>query len=383
MRAIVLPNDPISAYLSKGEVIERYFNPKDIFDRIDIVSLNDSDVAPEEAKIMAGRAALNIYPAGKITFGRVFFPDFYVRQIVKKLDIKGADVIIAHNSNIAGYVAAWLGRIFRIPVIISLHTNPDKDVRAHIKWIDVKHKLFWEYSSVFLEKFALRNASRVICAYEFIKSYVLARGVESKKVNIVYHRIALDRFKRNGPIKIRRGDPLKILCVGRVFERKNPENIVKAIKDLNAELTLIGDGSYLGRIMALAKEIGVGHKVTFLKSVPNAIINNYYHNCHIFASINDYGGVSKPVMEAMAASLPIVLKSPLWEDLPELIEDVALITDGSVYGFREVFEYLLGEPDALNFLGAKSFEKIREIGGDVMEQKEADIILSVTKERRK
>lgn len=31
MKLCVFPNDPIKAYLEKGEIKERYFNPKNLF----------------------------------------------------------------------------------------------------------------------------------------------------------------------------------------------------------------------------------------------------------------------------------------------------------------------------------------------------------------
>ncbi|MDP2913142.1 MAG: glycosyltransferase, partial [Candidatus Omnitrophota bacterium] len=253
MRAVIIPNDPIKAYLKKGEMIERYFNPENIFDRIDIVSLADSDVEPASVQHLAGKARLNIQPVGRISLLRALFPGTYVRRITRAVDVMGADVIIAHNSNVAGFVAARLGKMFRIPVVICMHTNPDKDIRAHISWKDIKRKLFWLYSSVLLENYALKYSSKVICAYNFITSYLISRGVEPGRIKVIYHRIDVEKFKRRSDLTgPKSNEKLRILCVGRVFERKNPENIIRAIKNLNAHLTIIGDGNLLPGLIKLS-----------------------------------------------------------------------------------------------------------------------------------
>ena len=34
MRVLIFPNDPLAAYLKKGELKDRYFNPNNIFDEV-------------------------------------------------------------------------------------------------------------------------------------------------------------------------------------------------------------------------------------------------------------------------------------------------------------------------------------------------------------
>jgi glycosyltransferase involved in cell wall biosynthesis len=384
MRAIIIPNDPIKEYLKKGEVVARYFNPNNIFSEIDIISPGDSDVTPGEAKDIAGTARLGIYPSGKVSVANILFLGKYLERIEDSVKPSGADVIIAHNAHIGGFIGAVLSRKHRIPLIIHLHTNLDKDVRAHLKWSDPAKKLFWLYSSIFFEKPALGNASKVIAAYKFAADYALSRGVRPDKVEEVYHRIDVERFRKERSADSgSNASPLKILCVGRVFERKNPENIIRAIRNLRASLVIIGDGPFLEKMIRLSRDIGVSDKVDFVTSVQNSAIDRYYKEADIFACVNDYGGVSKPVMEAMASSLPIVTKKPMWEEKPELVGDIALVTDGSPEGFENAFRCLSKDRDNMSRLGRLAFERVSAISGDAMEKKEADVIISVIKEGRR
>ena len=43
----VFPNDPLKSYFKKGEIKPRYFNPKNIFDEVHVISLFDDDIESE------------------------------------------------------------------------------------------------------------------------------------------------------------------------------------------------------------------------------------------------------------------------------------------------------------------------------------------------
>ena len=41
MKICVFPNDPILSYYKKGEIKDRYYNPKNLFEEVNIISLID------------------------------------------------------------------------------------------------------------------------------------------------------------------------------------------------------------------------------------------------------------------------------------------------------------------------------------------------------
>ncbi len=63
----VFPNDPLEAYYKKGEIKPRYFNPKNLFDEVHVISLFDKDIDEEKVKIVAGNALFKIHTIGKVT----------------------------------------------------------------------------------------------------------------------------------------------------------------------------------------------------------------------------------------------------------------------------------------------------------------------------
>ena len=62
----VFPNDPLKSYFKKGEIKPRYFNPKNFFDEVHVISLFDDDIEEEKVKVVAGNALFKIHVVGKV-----------------------------------------------------------------------------------------------------------------------------------------------------------------------------------------------------------------------------------------------------------------------------------------------------------------------------
>jgi rhamnosyl/mannosyltransferase len=103
------------------------------------------------------------------------------------------------------------------------------------------------------------------------------------------------------------GDRL-ILAVGRLVYYKGFENLIAAMRDVNARLLLAGDGPLREKLQRLASESGAGGKVVFLGEIQNDEIAPYYHAASVFvlpsvARSEAFGIVQ---IEAMAAGKPVV-----------------------------------------------------------------------------
>ena len=49
-KLVVFPNDSLLDYYKKGEIKERYFNPKNWFDEIHVISLFDHEIESDKVK---------------------------------------------------------------------------------------------------------------------------------------------------------------------------------------------------------------------------------------------------------------------------------------------------------------------------------------------
>jgi phosphatidyl-myo-inositol dimannoside synthase len=118
--------------------------------------------------------------------------------------------------------------------------------------------------------------------------------------------------------------PLRLLCVGRLIERKGQHHLIEAVRrltdaELNVRLELVGTGDALAANQALAARLGVTDRVTFAGYVPREDIAARYAAADVFVLPSYNEGMSVATLEAMGAGLPIVATRT--GGTPDLIEE--------------------------------------------------------------
>lgn len=106
--------------------------------------------------------------------------------------------------------------------------------------------------------------------------------------------------------------PLKLLCVGRLIERKGQRHLIEVIKrlsdaTLDVELDLVGEGDARPAIEAQVARLGLGDRVCFSGYVPREKIAEHYAAAHVFVLPSYNEGMSVALLEAMAAGLAVVV----------------------------------------------------------------------------
>jgi glycosyltransferase involved in cell wall biosynthesis len=368
----VFPNDPLSAYLAKGEIKPRYFNPKNFFDEIHVISLFGSDAKENEVKQVAGEASLKIHTVGKTTLLNVKSKRKDVIGLVRTIN---PDVIRAYNPLLQGWLAVEAGKELRIPVVISLMGDYDRDLRHFaIKNRNIKAYLKLSYTKRFLESHSLKNADAVIIIYEFIRRYAEKMG--ARNIHLIYNRIDLSQFSSDVEPIIVESKPV-VICVGRLMKEKNQECLIRAVKELDVKLLLIGDGSQYEELNNLVKDLGIQDKVRFERAVPHKDMHRYYASADIFALPIKYGGFAIPVLEAAASGIPIVLPKQEFDANPELVKDFAFLVDNNPESFRDAIKKLLADKETREKMVKAGLETVKKINSDLMEEKEKGLYLSL------
>lgn len=374
MKIAVLPHDSLSAYFKKGEIKPRYFNPCNLFDEVHILSPCERDIEEDKVQVTVGNAKLKIHPIGRLGL----FSFFLRRDSVLKLisEIK-PDVIRAYDPLGLGYLAVYCGKKLKIPTVVSIHA--DYSILHNLLVVYPKQILGLIASRILTQPYVLKNATKIICAYDFLRPYV-RKLAQRDDIELIYNRVDTSRFKKRKKIKC--GMPT-ILCVGNQIKGKNPEPIIKAIKDLEVNLVLIGDGPLHSYLERLVENLKIKDRVKLIKSVPNLEIHKYYQSADIFATSLQYGGISIPMIEAMASSLPIVVSKSRWEAERELISEIAITVEDTPKSFKKAFEKLLSDSELREELGAKGRKRALEIDGKIMEKKEAQVYKELLLSRSK
>jgi glycosyltransferase involved in cell wall biosynthesis len=169
--------------------------------------------------------------------------------------------------------------------------------------------------------FSLRCKSRVREAARSAAMIVGANSTNKRDYERVFHRpvemlIETGLHHVNEPDRSRfqarigtPNAPLKILWSGELQSRKALPILLRALaklQDLSWELTVLGDGPQRVRWQALAEDLGLGSRVSFLGRLPftDAVAQMDKAELFCFPSLRDTSG--NVVLEALAAGVPVI-----------------------------------------------------------------------------
>lgn len=170
----------------------------------------------------------------------------------------------------------------------------------------------------------LKNAKHVTVVSEHLKQKVqelvpeiepsvISMGVDTSKFGKQYYV----------PNYFGQGDKKVVLFVGRLAEKKGVKYLIKAMKDVDALLVIVGDGPLREQLKEQAKVLG--EKVIFLGSKTHDELKTIYASADIFvapsitAKDGDQEGLPTTIMEAMASGLVVIASNS--GGIPQIIQD--------------------------------------------------------------
>ncbi len=226
--------------------------------------------------------------------GRMLF-DRYVREQGKP------DLLHAHNSLFAGYLAVRLGQEHGIPVVVTEHSTR----------VALGMTRPWE------DRHVLRTL-RSSRARIFVSS-ALGRALEARygDAAIPWQMIPniLDRLfevpLREPEVSAAKGDRLRILNVAGLVPRKNHSVLLRAFArafstESGVELRIAGDGPLRSQLQREARGLGIGPRVVFLGEVERDKVLREMQACDLFALSSDYETFGVVLIEALACGRPVV-----------------------------------------------------------------------------
>lgn len=189
-------------------------------------------------------------------------------------------------------------------------------VRRVISWHSdiVRQQVLFRLYQPFLERL-LRSADAVIGATpaHFSSSAQLPALRDAGRFHVVPYGFDLSRFLSRPPLadELRRRYPgrLLVFALGRHVYYKGFEFLIRALAGLpEAMLLLGGQGPLTHELASLARDIGVGERVSFVGRIPEAELAAYYHACDVFClpSVERAEGFGIVQIEAMASARPVL-----------------------------------------------------------------------------
>jgi len=187
------------------------------------------------------------------------------------------------------------------------------------------------------------------------------------RVALVYHGVDLARFKPgNAPPRARDGrnpaDPVVILSVGRLVEKKGTEVLLEALARLSPSLhwkfVHVGGGPLKRRLERLARSLGISDRVSWRGSLTQQELLKEYAKADLFALASriardgDRDGLPNVLVEAQAQALACVATRV--SAIPELVRDGQsglLVEPNDADALARALEALIGNPARRRTLG--------------------------------
>ncbi|HUN69122.1 MAG TPA: glycosyltransferase family 4 protein [Burkholderiales bacterium] len=194
------------------------------------------------------------------------------------------------------------------------------------------------------------------------------------RVELVYHGLDLSRFPAEDAGKEARsggdsGDPVIILSVGRLVEKKGTDVLLEALarlpKDLQWRMVHVGGGPLKGRLERRARSLGISGRVLWRGARTQVELLAEYRAADLFALASrvardgDRDGLPNVLAEAQSQGLACV--ATRISGIPELIEDQRtglLVTPGSAEEFARALEALIRDPARRSALGEAGRQRV-------------------------
>lgn len=235
---------------------------------------------------------------------------------IKKWDL---DVIHSQTEFGVGTFARIIAKQFNIPLVHTYHTMYEDYIHY------ITRGYFKKSSKKLVEYFTLFYCDKTISelvvptkkAYELFKKkykvdrniYIVPTGIEVEKFYVENNK-DINRDKAREKLGLKKDD-FVILFVGRIATEKNIELLLSSMKSLisvskDIKLLIVGDGPDLEYYQDYVNKNEIDKNVIFTGKVPWEDIVSYYLISDCFATASQTETQGLTVIEAMAASLPIV-----------------------------------------------------------------------------
>jgi len=229
------------------------------------------------------------------------------------------DIIHTHTEFGIGTFARVIGKQFDIPVVHTYHTMYEDYVHYITKgYFDGPSKKIVEYLTKF---YCDKTIEELIVPTKKTYDLFKEKYKYDRNVHIIPTGIEIERFYKE-KIELNKinnkktelgitSDDVVVLFVGRVASEKNVEFLINnhsqlIKKNKNAKLLIVGDGPDLEKYKKLAKKQKIEENIIFTGKVPWNDIPIYYNIADIFVTASNTETQGLTVIEAMAASVPVV-----------------------------------------------------------------------------
>jgi glycosyltransferase involved in cell wall biosynthesis len=211
-------------------------------------------------------------------------------------------------------------------------------------------------------KYYLKNPHRIIAVSKASKEFI--KKFTDVPVDIIYNGISLERFRNDWDRESLKNElgingPL-ILYVGRIEPRKGIGVLISAMKNIDGNLVIVGNGSTLPLLKEKARHLGILDKIRFMGHVEYSRLPGLYGASDVFVlpSLSEAFGIV--LLEAMASGVPVVGTSA--GGIPEIIDGCGIVVKpGNAGELADAVNLLLNNQNLAGKLGKLGRRRVEKL----------------------
>ncbi len=277
------------------------------------------------------------------------------------------DAIDAHFVYPEGFAAVLLGKVFRVPVLVTLRGMLPLLAPFRLRRPQLR--------------FALRKAARIVAVSRSLKEDAVRLGIDPDRVRVIENGIdpelfrPLDRKEARRSLGLPEDGPL-LVSVGTLSPRKGFHLVMEAMTRLRPDLrfAIVGgdgaEGAMESELRALATRLGVEDRVIFAGPRGRAELASWYSAADLFVLASGHEGCPNVVLEALACGTPIVA-TPVGNVAELVTPDVGIVAERKVSDLATAIDQALSrdwdraairariEPRTWTAVGREVMEEVR------------------------
>jgi glycosyltransferase involved in cell wall biosynthesis len=246
------------------------------------------------------------------------------------------DVLHAMWADETGLIAAWAGKWLGVPVVVSIAGG------ELVGFGDIGYGLQRSAFSRWIVGQALHGADGVIAACNYTQRLISQNGydVPEGRVRTITLGVDTDLFHPTPELC----DPTRLIHAASLVGVKDQATLLRAVARLpDVTLDIAGEGVERARLVMLAEQLGISHRVNFLGAVTHLEMPTYYRRSALNVLSSRHEGLGMVTLEAAASGLPTVSTAVgLLSDYPELGVAVPV---GDEQALADAIRALLDDPE--------------------------------------
>jgi rhamnosyl/mannosyltransferase len=219
-------------------------------------------------------------------------------EMVKRIRSSSADIVHLHSPN-PGAVLAYSASQRSSALVVTHHSDVVRQKVLGRAYLPIYQRLLRKSDAIIVTSSNYLNSSLELSLFKE-KCSVIPLGIDMSN---------FDQYDAGHvrSIEERFGQRI-ILAVGRLVYYKGFEYLIRAMKDVQGQLVIVGDGPLRRHLQEMVLKLGLVDKITLAGNLDAAEMSAFYHACKmmVLPSIARSEAFGIVQIEAMACGKPVI-----------------------------------------------------------------------------